>query len=87
MPPKRIFYYDNGPAHTIDFTPDTYVDVTSVWSTVREWLGKAIEGDRFLEDKEVLARYRGLSCARGFAGDATYAEAFKAADLFAQDIL
>lgn len=75
--PKAVYAYDNGPGHAIDFTPDTYVDITDVWPTAREWLSRVIgpttEGQHpLLQCKEVLARYRGYAC------DVTYAEALRA---------
>lgn len=70
--PSRVFWYDNGPGHTIDFTPDTYVDISEEWAGVESWLGglmayvrnKPLDParDAALEAKSVLARYRGAAC-------------------------
>lgn len=80
--PSRLFWYDNGPGHTIGFEPDTYVDVSAEWETAREWLGRLMafvrkedydpaKADAAMDTKTVLARYRGLACG------VKYAEAFK----------
>ena len=80
--PSRIYWYDNGPGHTIGFEPDTYVDVSAEWETSREWLGRlmafvrnepydATKADAAMDTKTVLSRYRGLACG------VKYAEAFK----------
>ena len=79
--PSQIYSYDNGPGHTLGFEPNTFVDVTEVWSTAIEWLGQLMafvrnkpyeeampEGAQLT--KTTLARYRGASCG------AKYAEAF-----------
>ncbi|MFM2141826.1 MAG: hypothetical protein RLZZ476_370 [Verrucomicrobiota bacterium] len=71
--PSRIYWYDNGPGHTIGFEPDTYVDVSDEWEASREWLGRLMafvrkedydptKADAATETKTVLARYRGLAC-------------------------
>ena len=70
--PSQVFWYDNGPGHTIEFTPDTYVDVSDEWPGVVDWLGglmafvrdKPLDPakDAAVETKTVLARYRGLAC-------------------------
>jgi N-acetylglucosamine malate deacetylase 1 len=80
--PSQIFWYDNGPGHTIDFTPDTYVDVTAEWDAAMDWLGGLmafvrnkpldVAKDAAVETKTILARYRGLACGT------RYAEAVKA---------
>lgn len=88
--PSRVFWYDNGPGHTLDFTPDTFINVTDVWPAAIEWLGRlmayvrnkpydpaVIEGAR--DTKTTLARYRGL------ASGVKYAEAFRSVRPMAQD--
>ena len=71
--PSRVFWYDNGPGHTIGFEPDTYIDVSAEWEASREWLGRLMafvrqedydpaKTDAALETKTVLSRYRGLAC-------------------------
>jgi N-acetylglucosamine malate deacetylase 1 len=81
--PSQIYYYDNGPGHTVGFEPNTFVDVTSVWPSAIEWLGqlmafvrdKPLEGpelDGAVKSKTALARYRGAACG------ANYAEAVQA---------
>ncbi len=79
--PSQVYWYDNGPGHTIDFTPDTYVDVSDVWPAAMEWLGGLmafvrnkpldVQKDAAMDTKTVLARYRGL------ASGAKYAEAVR----------
>ena len=79
--PGQIYWYDNGPGHTIDFVPDTYVDVTAEWQGVTEWLGGLmafvnnrpmdIAKDAAVDVKTTLARYRGM------ASGARYAEAVR----------
>ncbi len=75
--PSQIFWYDNGPGHTIDFMPDTYVDVSDEWAAATEWLGQLMAfvrnapfdpaKDSALESKTILARYRGLACGARYA--------------------
>lgn len=71
--PANIYWYDNGPSHTLAFEPDTYVDVSPVWSAATEWLGRLMafvrnqpfdpgRPDVAVEAKVTLARYRGLAC-------------------------
>lgn len=79
--PSQVFWFDNGPGHTIDFTPDTYVDVSDEWQAASEWLGGLMAfvknapfdptKDAAMETKTTLARYRGLACG------ARYAEALR----------
>lgn len=80
--PSRVYWFDNGPGHTIGFEPDTYVDVSAEWSVASEWLGRLMafvrkedydpaKSDAAMDTKTVLSRYRGLACG------AKYAEALK----------
>jgi LmbE family N-acetylglucosaminyl deacetylase len=80
--PSRVYWYDNGPGHTIGYEPDTYVDVSAEWPTASEWLGRLMayvhkeeydptKGDAAMDTKSVLSKYRGLACG------VRYAEAFK----------
>ena len=77
-PPKAIYYYDNGPRHTIGFTPNTYVDIGSEWDEAMDWLGNLNawvrkapfeEGTLIgsMKTKETIARYRGATCGAAYA--------------------
>jgi N-acetylglucosamine malate deacetylase 1 len=90
--PSRIYQYDNGPRHTIDFVPDTFVDITDDWRQASEWLGKLMSLVRgqphdpaspepAIRAKEVLSAYRGA------ASGVRYAEAFRSTHAYIQDIL
>lgn len=79
--PAQVFWFDNGSGHTIDFTPDTYVDVSAEWEAATGWLGELMAfvrnerldpaRDSAIDSKTILARYRGLACG------AKYAEAMR----------
>jgi LmbE family N-acetylglucosaminyl deacetylase len=91
-PAKSIYWYDNGPGHTIGFEPDTYVDVGEVWSEANDWIGELMavvrnqpydktKMDGAQTAKETLARYRGSACG------SRYAEALRAVYTRPREIL
>jgi LmbE family N-acetylglucosaminyl deacetylase len=76
--PRQIYCYDNGPGHTIGFEPDTFVNITEVWPSAMEWLGRlmAFVRDKPYEPAELdaaqtakanIARYRGAACGVKYA--------------------
>jgi len=89
---KSIYWYDNGPGHTIGFEPDTYVDVGEVWGEANDWIGELMavvrnqpydktKMDGAQTSKESLARYRGSACG------VRYAEALRAVHVRPREIL
>lgn len=77
-PPGRLYFYDNGPRHTIGFTPDTFVDVSDTWTESQDWLGALMalmrnqpfdrsRPDGAMQAKESLARYRGAACGTKYS--------------------
>ncbi|MBI4910295.1 MAG: PIG-L family deacetylase [Acidobacteria bacterium] len=90
-PPRRTYWYDNGPRHTIGYEPDTFVDISEQWPTAREWLGRVMalmrnqeysgrEYDAAVDAKETLAAYRGKTCG------VRYSEALRAYQQSPRDI-
>ncbi len=77
-PPREIYYYDNGPRHTIGFEPNTFVNVVDEWDEAMDWLGKLNswvsekpyeKGQTIgsMTTKESIARYRGSTCGVRYA--------------------
>lgn len=90
--PRQIYYYDNGPRHTIGFEPDTFVDITPEWPQAIDWLGRLMafvrnqpyqagKLDSAQQMKEAIALYRGKTCG------VQYAEALRAMYKAPQQIL
>ncbi len=90
--PRRMYYYDNGPRHTIGFEPDTFVDVSDDWPRAIEWLGRLaalVKNEDFdasqsypaQESKEALSVYRGKTAG------VRYCEALKSFNAYPREIL
>ena len=89
--PGRVYSYDNGPRHTIEFEPNTFVDISDEWPQAIEWLGRLMALGRnekydakkkysAQQSKETLARYRGMTAG------VKYAEALRSFDEYPRDI-
>jgi LmbE family N-acetylglucosaminyl deacetylase len=74
--PSRLYHYDNGPRHTIGFEPDTFVDISDIWSDAASWLGMLMalvlgEESRSVgaavQAKEAIAAFRGKACGVEYA--------------------
>lgn len=77
-PPRDIYFYDNGPRHTIGFEPNRFINVTDEWDEAMDWLGRLyswVQEEEFIKGKmiggmatkEALARYRGTTCGVRYA--------------------
>ena len=86
--PKRLYYYDNGPRHTLGFEPDTFVDMGDYATKAMDWLAAVMTfvlgpqaSDGIVDAKKALTAYRGKSCG------VQYAEALKSFQNYPIEIL
>lgn len=86
--PKRLYYYDNGPRHTLGFEPDTFIDMGDHSTNAMDWLASVMSfvlgsnaSDGIVESKKALAAYRGKGCG------VQYAEALKSFQNYPVNIL
>ena len=90
--PPRVYYYDNGPRHTIGFEPNAYADVSEEWEAAREWLTRfmrlAYGPSREPEGEHPAVSLKdSLGAYRGSASGVHRAEGLRGLDVSPVDIL